>query len=66
MIELLKVIGIIMAVYGCYGAFAGRVYSSRDSRYFIRHDEPFSFWSVSLGYVIVGCLIYFGLVHKYG
>ena len=66
MIGLLKVVGIVMAAYGSYGAIVGQVYSTRDSKTFSRVNEPFSFWAVSLGYIIVGCLIYFALVHKYG
>ena len=66
MIDLLKIIGIVMATYGAYGITSGRVYSTRDTRMFYRKENPFSYWTVSIGYLVVGCLIYFALTHKYG
>ncbi len=50
-----------MALYGVYGIYSNQVYakSGMSGRYVYKEEEPVSFWIVCLGYVFVGCLIFF-------
>lgn len=58
--EAVKGLGILLALYGVYGMAKGQVYSKdgMSSRYVFRDEEPVSFWTVCLCYVIGGALVF--------
>lgn len=66
MIDLLKAVGVVMAIYGVHGIYAGRIYSTRYMVWVSRGEKPFSFWTVSASYIFVGLLIVFTIWHRYG
>ena len=68
MLNLLKLAGLFMALYGAYGMYKGAIYSKdgMSGRWVYRQQEPITFWMICLSYIFVGTLIFFALVHKYG
>ena len=65
MVTALKAGALLLAIYGIYGVITGHIYSQHLVR-IDRDEQPFTFWLISLGDIIVGVVIYFVLLNKYG
>lgn len=55
----IKGLGMLLALYGIYSMTKGQVYSKNgmSSRYVYRDEEPISFWTVCICYIIGGVLV---------
>lgn len=66
--EILKGIGILMALYGLYGMAKGEVYAKDriTARWYFRDEEPWTFWSTCIGYVVVGIIVVVAISNRLG
>lgn len=68
MIELLKLVGFLLSLYGVYAYFRGEVLvkSNWGWQRLNRYDHPKTFRAIALIYAFIGQLIVWAMVYRFG